>query len=133
MTCLWNKGFREMPKPLGISKDKNSILMQEIHDGVPLKEFMQLYEQREISEACAKLIMDTLKQVLRNFWNIEAVHGDLHANNLLIGKNTKGAWKVWVIDFGTTFFGGNNKIDKERLKIPINHYGLSHLFDVTQP
>lgn len=128
MHSLWQKGFRSMPKPLAISKDKNSILMQEVQDGVPLKELMQLYEQGEISEDCAKEIIDILKQVLSDFWNTEAVHGDLHANNLLIGKNTKGAWKVWVIDFGATFFGGNNKIDQEKLKIPINHYGLSHLY-----
>lgn len=127
MVALWRKGFYSMPKPLGISQDKNSILMEEIQDGVPLKEFLELYQRGNISEACATHIIEILQKVLSEFWSKEAVHGDLHANNILIGKDIHGAWQIWIIDFGATYFGGDYQIDRTRLKIFLDHYGVSGL------
>lgn len=125
MAKLWKHGFHAMPKPLSYNED--TLIMEQIHDGATLKEALDLYKSGDIPDFCIDHILDILRDVLNDFWQTGASHGDLHANNILIGKDAEGEWKVWLIDFASTSWldpEQGQKNDKNRLDTYLSHYGL---------
>lgn len=115
MLSLWEAGFHDMPKPIQLKDDGDSIVMAEILYGTPLEELLTLVEAGEIPKFLFKHILDILREVLERFWATGFAHNDLHTNNILVGVDQHGNWRVWIIDFGRSFQGDPEE-DKKQMR-----------------
>lgn len=121
MVTLWNTGFRDMPKPIELKNDGDTIVMEEIFYGTPFEEVFDLAQRKELPKFLVRHLLDLLSGVLENFWELGFSHNDLHGRNVLVGIDQQGKWRVWLIDFGTSELGGDQTKDKENVK---SHFGI---------
>lgn len=125
MLSLWEAGFRAMPKPISCDPKKDTIIMEEIHHGIPLEEVLSLYKEGEVSESLLENLFDILSDVLNDFWATGAAHGDLNLRNILVGKNSEAKWCVWLIDFQSTSWIESQTNDVQQIKGDLNRrFGL---------
>jgi len=112
MVQLWEAGFRAMPEPKqdwGVAyTPEATFVMSEIVHGIPLEEVVNKYKEGDLPKFMLRHILDVVEGVWEEFHNYGAVHADPHLKNILVGMDIEGNWRVWLIDFGMSFWEGHD-------------------------
>ncbi|MFP4135348.1 MAG: lipopolysaccharide kinase InaA family protein [Halothece sp.] len=142
MRELWESGFRDMPKPqedwgLGFTPEA-TLVMEEILHSVQLEEVAQAYLEGIVPKFMMKHILDLKEEVFAKFWSTGAVHADPHLKNILVNLDQQQNWRVWLIDFGLSFWEGNDDRampstvgsmakDREKHSFYLSQFGIDQL------
>lgn len=90
------------PKIISITKDKRTNKNAVIMEKYPII-LLEYYDEWKYK--------DKIKHLINTLHKIEIIHGDLHANNIVINPENK---QVKLIDFGKSFMF--KELDKDKLK-----------------
>ena len=96
-----------------IISDKNILLIQELVNGISLRDFYnkEIRNQRNISEKKYKILTLIFKQIFSAFDYIHKkniFHRDIKLENILLTKN----YKIKIIDFGFGLYNPRNYLQK---------------------
>ena len=80
--------------------EEEDIVMELLNNAATLGDYAEAAVAGEIPMNLFKAIVVEAASSLEVFHSTGCVHGDLHANNLVVTIDLKGNWKVIVIDFG---------------------------------
>jgi hypothetical protein len=144
MRELWDSGFRKMPQPhenwgLGFTPEA-TLVMDEIQHSVQLEEVANAYLEGIVPKFVMKHILDLKEEVFADFWSRGAVHADPHLKNILVNLDRQQNWQVWLIDFGMSFWEGNDdrampttvgsiKQDREKHLFYLSEFGVEKWVD----
>ena len=91
-----------VPEVYRTDTQKRLIYMEDISDGVTLKEHLQLVGGPE-SDASRTALMEHIGQILAKMHDFDIIHGDLTTSNMIYDRETNN---LTLIDFGLSFVSG---------------------------